>query len=296
MPRKPRLHVPGALYHVTLRGNNRQAIYFTDADRHRWMKLLGEGTHRYRCRVHAYCWMTNHVHLAVQISDVPLDRLMHWLALSYSRQTNQRLKRTGHLFERRYAPKLVDADSYLLELVRYIHRNPVEASIVADPRQYRWSSHRAYLGGHCPRWLTVSWVLSCFSADLRAARRAYAAFMADDTETPEALIIGNESDERVIGDDHFLDQIDDTIGSPGTRRTLSELIGEYCEHYQVTEAQLASPGRMRHYCDIRARIAAAAQWEGVATLHEVAQRFGRSDSAISRSVIRLQQKTSVIHR
>ena len=131
MPRKPRLHVPGGLYHVILRGNDRQAIYFSRADRRRWMRLLGEGIDRYRCRVHAYCWMTNHVHMAVQVSDVPLHRLMHWLAMTYSRQTNQRLGRTGHLFERRYRSKLVDADSYLLELVRYIHLNPVKAPAAA---------------------------------------------------------------------------------------------------------------------------------------------------------------------
>lgn len=289
MPRKPRLHIPGGLYHVVMRGNDRQALYSDDFDRRRWMKLLAEGIERYRCRIHAYCWMTNHVHMAVQVSDVPLGRLMHWLAMTYSRQTNLRLGRTGHLFERRYNPKLVDADSYLLQLVRYIHLNPVTAKIVAHPREYPWSSHRAYLGEDPPEWLTLDWVLSFFGETATNARRAYATFMASDSPAPLA---GNENDARVIGDDSFLEALDSSASTVRGRRTLSEVICEYCERYSVTEKELASPARTRRNCEIRARIAAAAQREGTASLREVAMRFGRSDSAISRSVSQLRIKTA----
>ncbi len=118
MARPTRLHVEGGVYHVILRGNDRQAIFFTPADRRHWIALLRRGLDRYGGRVHAYCWMANHIHMALQVADLPLHRLMHWLAMSYSRHTNQRLGRTGHLFERRYRAKLVDTDRYLLELVR----------------------------------------------------------------------------------------------------------------------------------------------------------------------------------
>jgi putative transposase len=294
MPRKPRLHVPGGLYHVIMRGNDRQALYSDDADRGRWIRLLVEGIERYRCRVHAYCWMTNHVHMAVQVSDVPLNRLIHWLAMTYSRQTNLRLGRTGHLFERRYRATLVDADSYLIQLVRYIHLNPVTANLVVDPRRYPWSSHRAYLGDDPPAWLTLGWVLSRFGSNFAEARRAYAAFMANDAQGTEALLVGHERDARVIGGDDFLDKVSDSASTAGVGRTLSELIGEYCKRYGVTEAELASPARTRRNCEIRARIAAAAQSRRIATLHDVAVRFGRSDNAISRSVTRLRQTASLV--
>lgn len=293
MPRKPRIHVPGGLYHVIMRGNDRQALYTDDTDRRRWIGLLAEGIERYRCRIHAYCWMTNHVHMAVQVSDLPLNRLIHWLAMTYSRQTNQRLGRTGHLFERRYRATLVDADGYVLQLVRYIHLNPVTANLVTDPRRYPWSSHRAYLGDDPPTWLTLDWVLSRFGASFSEARRAYAAFMANDAREAEGLLVGHGSDARVIGDDDFLDKVSDSASTAGVRRTLSELIGEYCQRYGVTEVELASPTRTRRNCEIRARIAAAAQYGRIATLHEVAVRFGRSDNAISRSVIRLRRTASV---
>ena len=102
MRRKPRLHVPGGVYHVILRGNDRQNIFFAAADRRHWMALLRRGLDCYDARVHANSWMTNHIHMAVQVADVPLHRLMQWLAMSYARRINQRLGRTGHLFERRY--------------------------------------------------------------------------------------------------------------------------------------------------------------------------------------------------
>lgn len=162
MPRKPRIHLPVGIYHVMLRGNSRQPIFFADLDRRRWMRLLATGIERYRCRIHAFCWMTNHVHMVVQVSDLPSGLLIGWVASQYARATNKRLNRSGHLFERPYRGKLVDVDSYLLQLIRYIHRNPVAARIIDNPEHYPWSSHRAYLGFRRPALLTTDWVLSLF--------------------------------------------------------------------------------------------------------------------------------------
>ena len=132
MPRKPRLHVPGGLYHVILRGNDRQNIFFDTEDRRRWESLIEEGLRRYKHRIHAYCWMTNHVHMAIQCHDVPLSGFMSLVASRYARSTNKKVNRTGHLFERRHRAILVQADSYLKELVRYIHFNPVRSGLVDD--------------------------------------------------------------------------------------------------------------------------------------------------------------------
>ena len=173
MPRKPRVHVPGGVYHVILRGNGRQPIFFTDLDRRRWMRLLAQGIERYHCRVHAYCWMTNHIHMAVQVSDLPLGRFIGWVASQYAKCINRRLRRSGHLFERRYRSKLVAGDEYLLQLVRYIHLNPVVAGIVDSPHRYPWSSHRAYIGYRRDSWLTTDIVLSLFSTKKRQAMDGY---------------------------------------------------------------------------------------------------------------------------
>jgi len=112
-------------------------------------------------RVHAYCWMTNHVHLLMQVSEVTLGRAMQRIASRYARAVQKRRGTTGHLFERRHRAILIDADSYLLELIRYIHLNPVRARIVTDPADYPWSGHRAYLGLENTCWLTADFGLIC---------------------------------------------------------------------------------------------------------------------------------------
>ena len=164
MARKPRIHYPGALYHVILRGNAHQDIFFDDEDRYRFYLLLQEGMERYGHRIHAFCLMTNHAHMALQSGEVPLSRLMQNLSFRYTRWINWRFKRSGHLFQGRYRGILIERDSYLVPLSRYIHLNPVRAGIVAKPEEYTWSSYPGYLNekkGH--EWVECSWVLSQFA-------------------------------------------------------------------------------------------------------------------------------------
>jgi putative transposase len=179
MARKPRIHYPGALYHVILRGNARQDVFSDEKDRYRFYLLMQEGIERYGHRVLAFCLMTNHIHLALQVGEVSLSRIMQNLAFRYTRWVNWRLKRSGHLFQDRYKAVLVDADSYLLELGAYIHLNPVRASMVATPETYPWSSHRAYLGNELIPWLNTDYILSQFSETLSNARRQFVEFVAE---------------------------------------------------------------------------------------------------------------------
>ena len=111
MARKPRLHVPGGLYHVMLRGNGGADIFFSKADRKRFYALLEEGGQRFGTRLHGFCLMTNHVHLVLQAGEAPLSRPMQNLAFRYTRHVNARRKRVGHLFQGRYKALLVDGDS-----------------------------------------------------------------------------------------------------------------------------------------------------------------------------------------
>ena len=155
MPRPPRVHIEGGLYHAVLRGNHRQTVFHGDRDFQCFEHILAPALDRYGARLLAYCWMTNHVHLAVRVGSEPLGALMRMLASRYALAKQREIPTTGHLFERRYRSRLVDADSYLHALVRYIHLNPVRARMVKDPGDYPWSSHRAYLGGTAPAWLDV---------------------------------------------------------------------------------------------------------------------------------------------
>ncbi len=184
MPRHPRIHLPGAFYHVTLRGNHRQDIFFAAEDRRVLNNIVGEVLDRFGARLHAYCWMTNHVHLLMQVGDTPLGRLMLRIASRYARTLQARFHTTGHLFERRYHSVLVDANEYLLELLRYIHLNPVRAHIVTTPVDYHWSSHHAYLGIRAEPWVTTEFSLSMFHAERHAALQAYRHFIDSELSQP----------------------------------------------------------------------------------------------------------------
>lgn len=196
--RKPRLHVPGALYHVTLRGNHRQDIFFRPDDRTLLNSIVSEVIARYGARLHAYCWMTNHTHLLIQVSDLPLGRIMLRIASRYARELQARFLTTGHLFERRYHAVLVDANEYLLELVRYIHLNPVRAKMAALPAEYPWSSHQVYLGQRAEPWVTTEFALSLFHSDTHQAVTAYDRFVHADLAPASPLNARNPNDRRAL--------------------------------------------------------------------------------------------------
>jgi putative transposase len=145
MPRLPRLYVPGGCYHVILRGNHRENIFASADDRLALNAIVAEAIGKYHARVHAFCWMSNHLHALIQIADIPLGQVVQRIAMRYSRYRHKALHTTGHLFERRHRAFLVDVDTYFLTLLRYIHLNPVEAGMVKMTDDYPWSSHHAYL-------------------------------------------------------------------------------------------------------------------------------------------------------
>src|SRR5580698_624444 len=136
MPRLPRLHVPNGFYHAILRGNHREALFDAAADCQILNDIVADVINRFDARVHAFCWMSNHLHALLQIADRPLGEIMQRIAMRYARHRHKTLRTTGHLFERRYRAKLVDTDAYFLELLRYIHLNPVAAGVVTDPALY----------------------------------------------------------------------------------------------------------------------------------------------------------------
>ncbi len=231
-PRKPRIHVPGGLYHVILRGNDRQAIFFDADDRHRWESLIATGLEKHQHRIHAYCWMTNHVHMAIQCHDEPLGGFMRFIAGQYAASTNKKMNRSGHLFERRHRAIPVQANSYLKVLVRYIHQNPLRAGLVDNLTDFGWSSHQAYLNGKPPNWLTLDWVLSAFGQTPANARRQYVRFMGIDCQpsTLQQIRECMRDGHRVLGDDGFLTSLNLDKYPPAAQQTFEELAQSFCPH------------------------------------------------------------------
>lgn len=180
MARPLRLEFPEAVYHVTSRGNARQNIFADDADRHRFLSILAKTIHRYNWICHAYCLMDNHYHLLLETPDPNLSAGMRQLNGIYTQAFNRQHARVGHIFQGRYKAILVEKDTHLLELCRYIVLNPVAAGIVVQPEAWPWSSYRGTINAEgAADFLTTAWVLGQFSRNRAQARVQYQRFVAE---------------------------------------------------------------------------------------------------------------------
>ncbi len=178
MTRSLRIEFAGALYHVTARGDRREPIYNDDIDRARWLDILGTVCARFHFSVHAYCQMSNHYHLLVETLRGRLADGMRQLNGVYAQAYNRRHRLVGHVFQGRYGAILCEKENYLKELARYIVLNPVRANIVTSADDWPWSSHRYVMGRETsPPWFSGDYLLSHFSEDPAAARRAYMEFI-----------------------------------------------------------------------------------------------------------------------
>lgn len=185
MARPLRLEFPGALYHVTARGNARAEIFLDDDDRRRFLDLLGREVEQQRWHCTAYCLMTNHYHLLLETPEANLSRGMRRLNGSYTQAFNRRHGRVGHVLQGRYKSILVERDAYLRELCRYVVLNPVRAGMVEQAADYPWSSYRASAGLEAaPAWLDVPGVQALFGDDPTVAAERYARFVAEGVGRP----------------------------------------------------------------------------------------------------------------
>jgi len=257
--------------------------------------LLGGGVERYGHRIHAMCCMSNHIHLAVQVGNVPLSKIMQNLSFRYTRWINKQQQRVGHLFQGRYNAILVDEEAYLLELVRYIHLTPVRANLVKAAVEYPWSGHQAYLGKETLQWLETDWLLSQFGKRLTTCRKRYAAFVAEglDDGYREAFHQGS-NDPRVLGDDSYIEKVTQAKRCLQPSVTLKEITGVVSKAYGVSQSELKSLSRVRCVCETRAVISWLATEQGMANLERLANFFHRDATTLSKAVnaIARRQRTS----
>ena len=205
MARPLRILYPGALYHVTSRGNEQKPIYLSDQDRQSFLTLLDRVIRRYHWICHAYCLMLNHYHLLIETPDSNLSSGMRQLNGVYTQLFNRRHQRVGHLLQGRFKAILIQKESHLLEVCRYVVLNPVRSGLMRLPEQWRWSSYLSTAGEQpVPPGLTVEWVLNQFGTIKRDAEKAYRRFVRDgigDWEMWEKL-----KGELVLGDESFVEK------------------------------------------------------------------------------------------
>jgi len=200
MARPLRVEFEDAVYHITARGNARQDIFLGDEDRIGFLAVLADVVDRFSWICHAYCLMSNHYHLLIETPEANLSKGMRQLNGVYTQAFNRRHSRVGHVLQGRFKSILVEKESHLLKLARYVVLNPVRASMVRYARQWKWSSYRATAGQTmAPEFLTTEWILSQFQKRVERAYRAYRQFVKEGRDMPAweglrgGILLGNES-------------------------------------------------------------------------------------------------------
>lgn len=274
MSRPLRLEFSGALYHVTSRGNEKKPIFTDDSDFKIFLSLISEVCHRFNWVIHSYCLMTNHYHLVVETPDGNLSRGMRHLNGVYTQRFNSKHKRIGHLFQGRYKAILVDKDSYLLELCRYVVLNPVRTKMVHEPGDWHWSSYLIIIGEQEGfEGFAIDAVLLQFSNQRSEAIKCYQTFISQGVGQN---IWQDLKHQIYLGDNDFV------------ARQMKFLTNKDSKLSEIPQKQRRKPAKsLKEYQDKntnRNDAIVEAYQTGAYTMNEIANYFGCHYSTVSRVV------------
>lgn len=280
MARPLRIEFSGALYHVTARGNAKEDIYTDDADRQQFLSLLHHTVNRYDWYCHAYCLMDNHYHLLIETNSPTLSKGMKFLNGTYTQYFNRQHQRVGHVFQGRYKAILVQKDSHLLELARYIVLNPVRAHMVRSANEWRWSSYRATAGlSESEACLTIDWVLAGFSKTSNVARQRYRDFVQQGKGQPSPW--QQLKNQIYLGDENFVQDMQCKLDPEQSLKDIPKKqkqapvkpLSYFVEHHKIRDESMAQAYLSGHY-----------------TLEQVGKHFGVSYATVSRAVKQMERR------
>ena len=274
MSRPLRIELAGGLYHVTSRGDGREDIYADDADRVKWLALLAEVCARFNWRCHAYCLMSNHYHIVVETAEGNLSKGMRQLNGVYTQYFNRAHDRVGHVFQGRYKAILVEKDSHLLALARYVVLNPLRARMVRKISKWPWSSYPAMIGeAAVPIWLETDWLLGQFSRQKKRAKAKYRDFIQEGVGLPPVWI--DLKQQIYLGDDQFVEQ-------------MQKHLKDTLKLKEIPRAQRRPPAKPLAYYQAQHQTSKIAMTKAYATgdytMNEIADYFDVHYSTVSRAV------------
>ncbi|MEW6162909.1 MAG: transposase [Nitrospirota bacterium] len=256
MGRPLRIEYPGALYHITSRGNEKKEIFLDDHDREKFLEILEDYHERYGILIHSYVLMDNHYHLILETPKGNLLKVMHGINGGYTGYFNRGHSRVGHLFQGRYKGILVEKDAYLLELSRYVHLNPMRAKIVERPELYEWSSYPAYIGKQKQKsWMEYSWVLSRFGRDKSMARRNYKEYVEEGLEGKIETPLKDLYAQVILGGKEFRENVRNMLKGQKLsdeiiekkrfteKRAPEEIIKEVAKTFGIKEGEVLNRGK-----------------------------------------------------
>ncbi len=285
MSRPLRIEFEDAIYHVTSRGDRREPIFVDDDDRERLLAVVAQAVERFDAQVLAYCLMGNHYHFVLHTRRANLSRLMRHVNGVYTQDFNRRHGKVGHLFQGRFKAVLVDRDTYLFEVCRYVELNPVRASLVERADAWPWSSYRAHVAlASTPVWLDTSGLHGYLlgrapqgAADIRRAAARYAALVDDGRDVQlwsDAL-----RQQIFLGDEAFVE------------RTQARADAARRDSIEVPRAQRRKPGDLDRWLlasASREEGMRCAHVEGGMTMSAIARKLGLSVSRVSRLIARAE--------
>jgi putative transposase len=294
MARRPRIHFTGALYHVITRGNHKQGIFRDERDLKQFLNFLLDSKTRFTFCIYAYALMKNHIHLLVEVSAVSLSRIMQSLLLRYTQYFNRRYGEVGHLFQGRYRAIVCDKDAYLLELVRYIHLNPVRANIVKEPEDYAWTGHLCYLSKAKENLIDEGLVLDQLSDNRSLARRRYRQFVWNGIPSGHEGKFYQVKDQRYLGEDDFIERIameekkdaEDWV----YEIPLEAISAEVGKVMGIGTDELHSLRRGREGAQARGMVAYLARGISGHSVQEVANHFRRSSVTVSEAITKVEER------
>lgn len=223
MARPLRIEYPGALYHVTSRGNMRESIFFDEADKKTFLEILTRTKERYSYLLYAYALMDNHYHLLIETPLANLSQIMQNINTSYTVYVNRKYSRSGHLLQGRYKALIIDKDNYLIELSRYIHLNPVRAKVALSPLHYKWTSYRTYVSSTEDTLVDVDKVLPYFSPKRREAKRKYIEFVESALKSDYVSPLDKLRAGIVLGEEAFVERIRSLLRGYSSTQELPQI-------------------------------------------------------------------------
>jgi REP element-mobilizing transposase RayT len=303
MPRRPRVEVEGGVYHVYNRTASGEPVFSDQSVALDFVERVRSVKKRDGWTIFAWCLMTNHYHLALRTSSVPLSESLHWLQGRFSREFNKHRDRSGGLWHSRYHAKLIDEQRYLSQLVLYIHLNPVRAGVVKDPAKYGFSGHREIVRPASSRLTDVDQALLCFADARRAARHAYLAGIragvAEHTKSSRKAADGRGADwwALIPRKDHDLEPQASKvqrhgIDRRGMSRSVDELMVAACQLLGVTLERLSGPARDRAVARDRRLIASVLSERWGVPRKSLATALRRNPEVVSHWVSEARAKHS----
>jgi putative transposase len=293
MARKPRIHFPGALYHIIARGNKGEFIFKEEGDYRRYLKFLREYKRRFPFFLYAYALMPTHVHLLVEAREVPLSKVMQTMQFRYTKNYNRKYHTWGHLFQGRYKAILCEKTPYLLELSAYIHLNPVRAGLVERPSEYKWSSFNSYLHRRNDDLVDHDFLLSHFSETRRTAAVEYKRFVSARIDQGHNQEFYRLQDQRFLGSDEYVEDIHRGLKkNPAFAYHLEvpEIINGVAAALNVSSESIMSKNRNRQGAFGRFIVGHLARKLGRTANKEIADYFGRDPAVISKGLRVLEEK------